>query len=191
VSSCREHRAALCDLVDGRPQGTRLASTIPWRCCSAISRLAAKSPRVSSAQTQPLAGSQPSFALCLVKHARMTASRMGFRHVELPHLAYSVEKISTRVRRKNRSAVEGQQFPLFEGPVALHDLRPQSFSVGRTSCFLYIFGCISIKRKNLLCTERELFNRIGRLPPDADRTGVHRQVATPKRSMVSVGFSAG
>jgi hypothetical protein len=78
-----------------------------------------------------------------------------------PQWVYSVEKLCARVRVKNRSAVESPKFPSFGGTVTHDDLRPQSFSVGRTSCFLQIFGCISIKRKNRLCTEIEFFNRIG------------------------------
>jgi hypothetical protein len=73
---------------------------------------------------------------------------------------YSVVKLSARVRVKNRSAVESLKFPWFEGTAALDDLRPPSFSVGRVSCFPRIFGCISIKLKNRLCTEMEFFNRI-------------------------------
>jgi hypothetical protein len=75
-------------------------------------------------------------------------------------LAYSVEKLSARVRRKNRSAIETLKFPWFEGTAALDDLRPQSFSVVRMSCFPHVFGCISIKLENHLCTEREFFNGI-------------------------------
>jgi len=81
---------------------------------------------------------------------------------ECLHRVYSVEKLSARLRVKNRSAVESLKFPWFEGTAALDDFRPQSFSVGRTSCFPQIFGCISIKPKNRLCTEMEFFNRIGR-----------------------------
>jgi hypothetical protein len=75
--------------------------------------------------------------------------------------AYSVEKLSARVRLKNRGAVESRKFPGFEGTAALDDLRPQSFSVSRTSRSPQIFGCISIKPEIRLGTESEFFNRIG------------------------------
>jgi hypothetical protein len=64
-----------------------------------------------------------------------------------------------------------RKFPWFEGTRALDDLRPQTFSVSRTSCFPRIFGDISIELKSKPCTEREFFNRIGQ-EPLADATTV-------------------
>jgi hypothetical protein len=106
----------------------------------------------------------------------------------VPLLAYSVEKLSARIRRINRSALESLKFPWFEGTVALDDLRAQSFSVSRTSCFPRIFGCLSIKLKNRVFTEREFFNRIGRVELLADATVFRWLVSTPGRRRSAAGL---
>jgi hypothetical protein len=84
-------------------------------------------------------------------------------------LAYSVEKLSDRDRRKNPTALESLKFPRAEGTAAFDDLRAQIRSVRYTSRFPRVFGRISIQLKNRLDPRKEFFNRIGQKQPPAVR----------------------
>jgi hypothetical protein len=87
-------------------------------------------------------------------------------------LAYSVEKLSERDRRKNPTALESLKSPRAEGTAAFDDLRAQIRSVRHTSHFPRLFGRISIQLKNCFDLGKELsggpMDRSAGAPTDPD-----------------------
>jgi hypothetical protein len=78
----------------------------------------------------------------------MTANRKAFQQVELPQLAYSVEKLLGRILLEKAKALESLKFEQAEGPAIFDDISPQSIVVRQGARLSLVFSHKMIYLRN-------------------------------------------